>query len=79
MTKQKEGEEEIKIEGDRISFSAGRKISDGNYGSYDFHCSMSTDVKPEEKTGDAVNRAIRFVEKVINFKVEQGQAGKLKY
>lgn len=69
----------VEISGDRISYSAGRKVSDGNYGSYDFHCSMSTDVKPGESQGDAVKRAIGFVEKVVEFKCTQAQGEKLKY
>lgn len=30
---------EAVIETDRMSFSIGRKLNDGNYGSYDFHVS----------------------------------------
>lgn len=71
--------ETLEIKADRVVYGASRKVSDGKYGSYDFHCSLSTDVKPAEKTGDAVNRAIQFVEKVITHKIGQGTTGKLKY
>lgn len=64
--------ETLEIKGDRVVYGAGRKISDGNYGSYDFHCSLSTDVKPGETTGQTVNRAIAFVEKVITHQVQKG-------
>ena len=64
---------------DRINFGVGRKISDGNYGSYDFHCSMSTDVKPNETPKEAVMRCMQFAEGVINYKIRQGNGGKLNY
>lgn len=65
-------QETLEIKGDRVVYGAGRKISDGNYGSYDFHCSLSTDVKPGETTGQTVNRAIGFVEKVLTHQVSKG-------
>lgn len=58
----------------KVTYGSGRKISDGNYGSYDFHCSMSTVCQPGETPVDAVKRCIEFTEYVISNKV--AQAGK---
>lgn len=64
---------------DRISYSAGRKISDGDYGSYDFHVSMSTDVQEGESLKDATQRAVKQVEKLLSFKIRQFQENKGPY
>lgn len=83
MSKEKKDQVEeqktLEVSADRVVYGASRKISDGHYGSYDFHCSFSTDVKPEEKPGDTVNRSIKFVETVLNHKVTQQQQKKIKY
>ena len=67
------------LNSDRVVYGASRKVSDGNYGSYDFHCSLSTDVRPGESHTEAIKRAVGFVEKVVGFKVQQGMNNKLKY
>lgn len=71
--------EVLEIKGDRVVYGAGRKVSDGNYGSYDFHCSLSTDVKPGETVGQTVNRSVAFVEKVLSTKVAQATESKMRY
>lgn len=63
----------------RVNYGTSRKISDGNYGSYDFHCSISVDVKEGEEVKDVVGKCIQFTEAVVKSKVEQGQKGKLPY
>lgn len=57
--------------GDKVSFSSGRKISDGNYGSFDVHCSVSTEVRVGEGLEEAMDRAIVFVEKTLAKKVRE--------
>lgn len=56
---------------DRVSFSAGRKVSDGAYGSYDVHMSYSTDCKEGEEPQQAMDRAQAFVEGNIANQVER--------
>lgn len=46
---------------DRVSFSYGMKVSDGNYGSKDVHFSYSTDVDLVETKESAMHRAREFV------------------
>lgn len=65
--------------GDKVTYGAGRKLTDGNYGSYDFHCSMSTEIRPGEAAKDAVKRSIAFVEMVIEHKAQSMTKKKLKY
>lgn len=69
----------LEIKTDRVVYGASRKVTDGNYGSYDFHCSLSTDVKPEEQVTDTVNRAVRFVETVLTHKINQTNQKKMGY
>ena len=67
------------LNADRVVYGGSRKVSDGNYGSYDFHCSLSSDVRPGETVGEAVKRSIVFVEKVLEFKIQQCKQGQLKF
>lgn len=46
---------------DRVSYSYGMKVSDGNYGSKDVHFSYSTDVISIEHPETAMHRAKEFV------------------
>lgn len=73
------GDEIMEAPGTRVTLGAGRKISDGNYGSYDFHCSMTTDVKVGESPIDAAKRCIAFNERVIATKVASAAKKKLSY
>lgn len=70
------GDEPVLTAGTKVTYGAGRKVSDGNYGSYDFHCSISVDVKPGETPIDTIKEGIAFVERVIGNKV--GQVGSKK-
>jgi len=82
MSEQEENQntqEVIEIKGDRVVYGASRKVSDGNYGSYDFHCSLSTDVKPGETAGQTINRSIAFVEKVLGHQLKKAEASKVGY
>lgn len=69
----------LSVTADRVSYGAGRKVSDGNYGSYDFHCSVSTDVKGGEQPLDAVKRAVKYVETVLASKIKQAGEEKMGY
>lgn len=46
---------------DRISLSIGRKINLGNFESYDFHVSFSSDIDPGEGKREAYKRVRRQV------------------
>ena len=61
-----------------ITYGASRKISDNNYGSYEFHASISVESTPE-KAKETLAKAIAFVEGTIKSKVDQGNQGKLPY
>jgi hypothetical protein len=78
-TKVKDGGSEPLTQLDRINYSAGRKMRDGNYGSFEFHCSMSTDIMAGETVKEATKRAVEYVEKVLVFKCKQAEEGKLGY
>lgn len=62
------GDEPVESAGTKVTYGAGRKVSDNNYGSYDFHCSISMDVKPGESPIETVKKGIAFVERVIGNK-----------
>jgi hypothetical protein len=51
---------------DRIHFSMARKISDGNFGSYDINFSYTTDLDPDESVTDGFRRAVTEVRKPFN-------------
>lgn len=70
------GDDAVSGPGTKVTYGAGRKVSDGNYGSYDFHCSISLEVKPGETPIDTVKQGIAFVERVIGNKA--GQVGNKK-
>lgn len=73
------GDEVVSGPGTKVTYGAGRKVSDGNYGSYDFHCSISLEVKPGETPIDTVKQGIAFVERVIGNKIASTASKKLKY
>lgn len=73
------GDEVVSGPGTKVTYGAGRKVSDGNYGSYDFHCSISLEVKPGETPIDTVKQGIAFVERVIGNKIASTTSKKLKY
>jgi hypothetical protein len=54
------------MEPNRISVSLGRKINLGNYESYDFHVSYSSDVGCEESNDEAYQRVTEQVQSWAN-------------
>lgn len=64
---------------DSVTYSAGRKLSDGNYGSHDFFVSYSTEVKDVETIDDAMSRAMEVVEKVLAGKCKQAHRNNMPY
>lgn len=65
--------------GTKITFGAGRKVSDGNYGSYDFHCSISLEANGTETPEEIVKKGIAFTEAVLGAKVKSATAKRLAY
>ena len=61
-----------------VTYGSSRKVSDGNYGSYEFHASISVETSAD-KAKDTLAKSIAFVEGTIKSKVEQGTKGKLPY
>ena len=59
------------MNGDRVNYSMGRKISDGQYGSVDVHFSYTTDVQHDEKIEQAIERCVEVVENFIADKQEE--------
>lgn len=57
----------------RYSYTYARKISDGNFGSEDFSCTISFGVQPDEDVG-AVRRAVarQVQEEVLRYLAENG-------
>ena len=51
---------------DRVMYSEGLKINIGDYESYDFHLSYSTDVSKTETPKSAMKRAVNFVKKQLD-------------
>jgi len=72
-------QEIIASPGDKVTYGAGRKISDDKYGSYDFHVSISTEIRAGETAGTAIKRSINFVEKVLEHKAGQMRERRLRY
>lgn len=66
-----ETQEQLSIKNDRITYGCSRKVSDGDYGSYDYHCSYSTDVKPGESVNDAAKRAIKIADTIVAKKIKK--------
>lgn len=56
---------------DKISVGLGRKLSDGNYGSYDIHVDYQTTVGEGESPEDAYKRATRFVKSKIKREIHK--------
>lgn len=56
---------------DRINYSVGRKLSDGNYGSIDVHFCYTSDIEDSETKEEATKRVIDYVEKVMREKITQ--------
>lgn len=54
----------------RISWSIGRKFTDGNYGSVDIHHSISADVEMDETVDEANKRIFTQVEKDLAKAIE---------
>lgn len=75
----KPGDEVATRPGTKVTFGAGRKVSDSNYGSYDFHCSMSTEVEVGETPIDAIKRCADFAERVITSRIASANKKKLPY
>lgn len=65
--------------GTKVTYGAGRKISDNNYGSLDFHCSISLESNGSQTPRELVQQGIAFTEAVIGSKVKQAKAAKLGY
>ena len=59
----------------RISWSIGKKVSDGNYGSLDLHHSVSDEVGAEESYEEANKRIFTMVQeshnKAMEYKIKQ--------
>ncbi len=51
---------------DRVSVSIGRKINLGNYESYDFHVSYSSDLEHSESIDAGYQRVTRQVQKFVD-------------
>lgn len=66
-------------EGTKVTFGAGRKVSDGNYGSYDFHCSISMESDGTQTPEQLVKRGIAFTEAVLGAKVKSAASKRLSY
>jgi hypothetical protein len=62
-----------------LSYSAGRKVSDDNYGSFDFHVSVSGEVGEDEKPVEVLKEFIDFSSDVLRIKVKQARQKKLEY
>jgi len=64
----------------RINYSAGRKVQDGEYGSFSFQVSISMDYYPlRTKVQDQISTLITQVEKVLTAKVAQVEERTLPY
>lgn len=56
-------------EPDRITVSVGRKVTDGNYGSYNAHCTLATSVQHDESLTATTKRALNFCRKVVKHEI----------
>ncbi len=65
--------------GMKINYGAGRKVSDDNYGSYDFHCSMPMDVTDKTTALIALKACAGFVEEVLEKQVHKAKVKGFKY
>ena len=61
---------------DRVVLGLGRKLSDGNYGSWDFHFSYSSDVEKDETLDQAVERVSDMVMKNLKNQMKKVKAKK---
>lgn len=65
--------------GSKVTYGAGRKVSDGNYGSFDFHCSISLESDGTQTPEELVKRGIAFAETVLGAKTRAAASKKLNY
>lgn len=64
----------------RINYSAGRKVSDDDYGSFSFQASVSLDIEEDSTMSLTLAKAIKMVEAVLTKKVKQAaKKGSLPY